>query len=1177
MKRWMGMMVIALCGSLVQAAEGASICSRILSVPPDGQPPPEGLSGKLPAPDYLDSLLACPIAKMMVGGAVPPSEWIVADAKRYTALLAQGKYQWLVLPAQTQYYGFDRIERAMIGAEVAEAFADQGAMPDPLLVARALGEGLRRFPVSAVVKLTQATQVRKRVDVFAGHDGDHKLTLTIQLHECTANQLQPCRLLKQRDWRALPFTITRPPFQVVNDLQAEIRREFLGAGNLAAPAAAPKPARSLEGLTLAQVVDAKYSPPPMVTSLLASLTPLVPEPPRERLSIMSLRAWLAAPKGTEGRFFAAYAAADLQRRPYALALLEGMTDPAAQALRELLNGNFPQAQAQIANVKTPLPRLLLEFRLQDLSRSYQRPIEFDNALVQPVFGAASADWVPLISRRVADQDPWARLDGAAVKILLDKVSPNPAFSTKSVRVGSNVTRRYDENPLDLVSLRHADAALGTLPATACCSGGGPGAGRWPAYWLAESGAHADVLRELRRMTELQGLPDRALESIEKSDALLAGEPNFEMMRASALADMAAQVPNAEQKRYEQRFEQAEAQVARWSQGQTFVADQALHRGTHTAAIAEAYARDFPPRAHWPLNVSGGDDPPSSKAACESLEYSVMILEQVGLCAEGTPEPARTALFAQLGKRFRGNPKVSSIQFVADKFARKGATPAAPRVPDPENAEIIARVRAEYAADPDNWMSRGSLALVLQHGGKYEEAQRVALGYPGFKKSSRANPVELSNNAYEVGSELYWAGRYDLARPLYKIAADLDTGSNASIVSAARLAQLDGDYRAATEHFLEAGSRYSSPYAYRDALSLLFVMGFAKEARSGFQQVAGISEIPQVWIAPLVGNRMAGMTYEQMKQWVASPEVRDARYRGVRFAPYFALVWVTTDRKPPADFPAFMDQVERNADRRMDSGFVSMPHPISEGGRAMAQPSRFRMGKAPKPPNGTPVKSEYQLFADALTATHAGNYAAAVQKFDALADLYSVEDALGVMYVLPYYSRAAAKTGDRGGLERFLDSLPHPDGEFDVMLSKATFAAVRKQTEDARKYLLRAFRMRPHSDSRPILTEYAYAEVCEFIARETGDAGFKDLLLDWARQQQKMQPTHSWGYAVEAQYGKPGLQSDRALAMALYLDPGSPRLANIDAKRRAAAQAWLKANNPFLAAHKPRDQSTPGTP
>ena len=93
------------------------------------------------------------------------------------------------------------------------------------------------------------------------------------------------------------------------------------------------------------------------------------------------------------------------------------------------------------------------------------------------------------------------------------------------------------------------------------------------------------------------------------------------------------------------------------------------------------------------------------------------------------------------------------------------------------------------------------------------------------------------------------------------------------------------------------------------------------------------------------------------------------------------------------------------------------------------------GKAPKLPNGTPVKSEYQLFADALTATHAGNYEAAVQKFNALADRYSIEDSLGLMYVLPYYSRAAAKSGDREGLERYLDSLPYPEVQFDIMLSK----------------------------------------------------------------------------------------------------------------------------------------------
>ena len=90
------------------------------------------------------------------------------------------------------------------------------------------------------------------------------------------------------------------------------------------------------------------------------------------------------------------------------------------------------------------------------------------------------------------------------------------------------------------------------------------------------------------------------------------------------------------------------------------------------------------------------------------------------------------------------------------------------------------------------------------------------------------------------------------------------------------------------------------------------------------------------------------------------------------------------------------------------------------------------------------------------------------------------------------------------------------------------------------------------------------------------AGFKYMLIDWAQRQQKMQPTHAWGYVIEAQYGMPSRQTERALGMALYLDPASPRLAGIDPQRRAAAQASLKANNPFLKAGKPQSQSIPGS-
>jgi hypothetical protein len=68
------------------------------------------------------------------------------------------------------------------------------------------------------------------------------------------------------------------------------------------------------------------------------------------------------------------------------------------------------------------------------------------------------------------------------------------------------------------------------------------------------------------------------------------------------------------------------------------------------------------------------------------------------------------------------------------------------------------------------------------------------------------------------------------------------------------------------------------------------------------------------------------------------------------------------------------------------------------------------------------------------------------------------------------------------------------------------------------------------------------------------------------------PTYSWAYSVEAQYSKNPRDVTRATALALYLDPLSPRLASLDAGTLSAARAWLKANNPFLEERQVRKQT-----
>jgi hypothetical protein len=222
-------------------------------------------------------------------------------------------------------------------------------------------------------------------------------------------------------------------------------------------------------------------------------------------------------------------------------------------------------------------------------------------------------------------------------------------------------------------------------------------------------------------------------------------------------------------------------------------------------------------------------------------------------------------------------------------------------------------------------------------------------------------------------------------------------------------------------------------------------------------------------------------------------------------------------------------------------------------------SPLRAGKAPKLPTGTRIKSELAYFADAYATLRAGDYATAAARFNAMAERYPVEG-----YPLSYFAYAAAKSGDHEQLEKYLDGWPEYRGGFDYWLAKAFFAGVRKDAAASYEWLQKALRNHSWTDNetRPALSEYQYAQACEWLYRETGDERFVTELLEWLKGYELVSPSQGWAYAMEYSYEKPGQARTRALAMARYLDPASERIRGASNEELKSADAWFRANNPF---------------
>src|SRR5215467_13628159 len=100
----------------------------------------------------------------------PVSAWQSGEKAFYEKVLSKGRFDVLVVPFQVEGGGLDRATRSLMTAEFALAVGAQGKkVPDPYLVARALGEGYRRLDLGEIYRLASTLQVSKIISVYVGH------------------------------------------------------------------------------------------------------------------------------------------------------------------------------------------------------------------------------------------------------------------------------------------------------------------------------------------------------------------------------------------------------------------------------------------------------------------------------------------------------------------------------------------------------------------------------------------------------------------------------------------------------------------------------------------------------------------------------------------------------------------------------------------------------------------------------------------------------------------------------------------------------------------------------------------------------------------------------------------------------------------------------------------------
>jgi tetratricopeptide (TPR) repeat protein len=1107
----------------VQNRQDADMASKHRAVEIDGEPDADMASG---APNALSL-----------------SKWLSARTQRYHSLLQGWNCSLLVVPVQVEGMGFDRPTRYLMSADIAHVLATNNqCIADPLLIDRALGEGLRRHEPGEIAKLAHEINATTMVETWAGHDRHGHMRITMQVAHLSPQTGQPV-ILAKKSFTDLVYTDSISPFAAfdkdLNRILHDVGIESQAAPPQSAGSSSQEIPESPKSLT--QIGGASALDKAERLTLLGMLSPPNDSPTADRLFT---KAWFNLVDVKDGNprvdLLRGRILLHLHERPYALKAIAGIQGPEADGVRAILNGNLPSARAALGKTSEPWEKVFLGIETYDLELNYQRD---GNSTAAAIMAALGPHWADLITARRADDDDWIVPNLIALKQSLDETFPIAGQSLRDLTQGNAVIAQMgDPATYDLFAIKHVHELLQSHPQTWCCSTFNVQPTQFDVLDFYENRTERSMVEEASYFVSPQGLYQRALDSLSRYDDELAGNPFAEEVRARAGWYLRQQGGIQNRDSLNGRIHDAARVAVVAAPGQTWPAISALwylHQPpveSFAHALGDAYCEDFPIRPDW----TGTPDTLKPR-----LEFSTSDFAPLQALLESSKGDEHKKFVAELEHRFDGN--ASATKWRLKEAAGTG------------DVEPPALMKA-IAEDPDNWNLYAWLANNYIRGGQYDQASALAQSFPSFKQP-KSRTVELSAHAFVIGNNLYYQGAINAARPLLKIAADYDNGAASSVLARAHLALLDDDYTTAALSFLEAGRHYSDLGAYRDYLYLLFAGGESQAAWNGFDQLVRRFRGVQPWAAAVVGHRRDDISALDLRKWILDQAHHHPT--GDQAVATYALMESMIDR--PAPSQDFVELVTESAG-------PSNVHAARDGksfiGKTTADqeyrigPSEFVHGKHDPIASDGVVPNRFALFADAYADLRSKQFEKSAIAFNRLASYYDIESTPGWGFALPYFAFAAAQSGDTLGLEAYLDSIKTQHLPWGVLLAKAIFAGVHNHYDVSAQLLDKAFADRPSTGSWPVTTSYQYAEICTRLYELTKDDHYRNRALTWARAFEKIEPAQAWGHALVARLSTDPSERLHALAIALYLDPQSRWANDLPKSMRSEAAKSIEKNKPF---------------
>lgn len=465
-------------------------------------------------------------------------------------------------------------------------------------------------------------------------------------------------------------------------------------------------------------------------------------------------------------------------------------------------------------------------------------------------------------------------------------------------------------------------------------------------------------------------------------------------------------------------------------------------------------------------------------------------------------------------RFIGNPV--RITYLLEIEEKKGNI-----------SNLIKNYEEMIETNPESWGLYLELGKIYIKQGDFKKALATFLKYPLFKEGENRKRVEMSNYALIYAVELWRHSAVDEAIPLFRIAANSNTGSGAEMASSGVLAILNGEYPKAAFHFLELIKRYDNAEGYREYMTLLHLMGYHKESWAIFNTIDIQSNSPDIWPAAFIGHRMESKSAEEIIQWLLQKDLHA----------------ITSDHI--GRYILMSRLIDRPANKELSDIIEET------------------IKKFKPPPNKFTVEGKSRLawFAEGYYYLRKGDIPMAFNIFKKEYNYSSMR--YGNNFALPYFVWSGTKDKKTSEVENLFKSAEGEYGDlFEVHLSKALFYGLQGDHQKAIYYLKNALYRIPFTGSLPIFPWYQLVEACEWLYEDTGYAEYRNLALEWAKIHQRFNPAFAWAYAVEAKFTDSSSDRLRALALTLYLDNKSERIAKFSDLDKVKALEWLEKNNPF---------------